>query len=663
MTQHRSLEESLLSKGQSSSWLAADTMLLNDDNEVCFCHNHLCRSYLCVVEILVSKASRAMMREVHWIFALSVVALLPLTAEGNFTFPSGNVLALNENGTNAITRTYDGLNRVTSYTEGGNTIGYRYYPSGKLAKLIYPGGTENGVGHVEYLYNAEGRLWQVIDRLDSTASPRVTTYSWNADGHLASVTRPNGTVRTITYDSAGRLSAIGESAGATSLLALGITYYPSDEIKALDVTPAAPLRKTKAVPAVAMTFDAANRVQTFAGQSVTHDADGNMTSGPLPATGAIAFAYDTRNRLTSAGGLTYTYNAEGNRVGIGGAESTSLVVDANSALPRVLVRTKNGVTTRYVYGVGLQYEVSSAGTATYYHYDQSGNTAMLTDQAGAVVDRISYSAYGEVRYRMAAFDTPFLYGGFFGVMTDANGLIAMRARYYNPLTKRFLTSDPAMDGLNWYAYAGGNPVSNAYPEGRFVHVVIGAGVGGLAGIGGQIVSDAISGELSGINQYAGSFAGGAVTGGIITVTGGTSLVAMAIAGGVGAGVGNVTAQSLSDKPFNGTELAVSTTIGTATALIPSPVLKVPGLNSGNGSWAHVADTQMAKLSAGTTASVAPTTLGKIVGANLYRETTAMFYDGASDAGYSRWIQPNTYSPIATGSGANAPLRISGGSRK
>ena len=378
---------------------------------------------------------------------------------------SGNLLALNENGTNAITRTYDGLNRVTSYTEGGNTIGYRYYPSGKLAKLIYPGGTENGVGHVEYLYNAEGRLWQVIDRLDSTASPRVTTYSWNADGHLASVTRPNGTVRTITYDSAGRLSAIGESAGATSLLALGITYYPSDEIKALDVTPAAPLRKTKAVPAVAMTFDAANRVQTFAGQSVTHDADGNMTSGPLPATGAIAFAYDTRNRLTSAGGLTYTYNAEGNRVGIGGAESTSLVVDANSALPRVLVRTKNGVTTRYVYGVGLQYEVSSAGTATYYHYDQSGNTAMLTDQAGAVVDRISYSAYGEVRYRMAAFDTPFLYGGFFGVMTDANGLIAMRARYYNPLTKRFLTSDPALDGLNWYAYADGNPINFSDPTG------------------------------------------------------------------------------------------------------------------------------------------------------------------------------------------------------
>jgi YD repeat-containing protein len=50
---------------------------------------------------------------------------------------NGNLLSLNENGANTISRTYDGLNRVTSYTHAGQTIGYRYYSSGKLAKLIY----------------------------------------------------------------------------------------------------------------------------------------------------------------------------------------------------------------------------------------------------------------------------------------------------------------------------------------------------------------------------------------------------------------------------------------------------------------------------------------------------------------------------------------------
>jgi RHS repeat-associated protein len=136
-----------------------------------------------------------------------------------------------------------------------------------------------------------------------------------------------------------------------------------------------------------------------------------------------------------------------------------------------------------VYGAGLQYEVNDAGAATYYHYDQSGNTAALTNQAGAIIERVVYSPYGTIRYRQSNFDTPFLYGGFFAVMTDANGLINMRARYYNPLTMRFLNSDPAMDGLNWYAYAGGNPINFADPTGYGASRVLDAMQGGLTALG------------------------------------------------------------------------------------------------------------------------------------------------------------------------------------
>ena len=187
-----------------------------------------------------------------------------------------------------------------------------------------------------------------------------------------------------------------------------------------------------------------------------------------------------------------SYNAESQRIGIGGtdhlsrgrlgedclqnsptgrderertSQTTSLVVDPNGAMSKVLVRNKNGTVTRYVYGAGLQYEVSSAGVATYYHYDQAGNTAALTNQAGTIVERVAYSPYGTIRYRQSNFDTPFLYGGFFGVMTDTNGLLQMRARYYNSLTMRFINADPAMDGWNWYAYANGNPVNWADPTG------------------------------------------------------------------------------------------------------------------------------------------------------------------------------------------------------
>jgi hypothetical protein len=59
-----------------------------------------------------------------------------------------------------------------------------------------------------------------------------------------------------------------------------------------------------------------------------------------------------------------------------------------------------------------------------------GNTVGLTNQAENLIDRINYTPYGSMRYRMAAHDTPFLFGGFFGIATDRNGLVHMRARYY-----------------------------------------------------------------------------------------------------------------------------------------------------------------------------------------------------------------------------------------
>lgn len=56
-------------------------------------------------------------------------------------------------------------------------------------------------------------------------------------------------------------------------------------------------------------------------------------------------------------------------------------------------------------------------------------------------------------------------------MTDDNGLIYMRARYYSPKLRRFANAD-IIHGtisnavtLNRYAYANGNPVSNIDPFG------------------------------------------------------------------------------------------------------------------------------------------------------------------------------------------------------
>lgn len=160
-----------------------------------------------------------------------------------------------------------------------------------------------------------------------------------------------------------------------------------------------------------------------------------------------------------------------NRVGITyGTNSVAYVVNPNAALSQVLMRVKNGVTNYYIYGVGLLYEVTETATATNtltYHYDYRGSTIALSDGNGNVTDRMEYSAYATLTYRTGTHDTPFLFNGRYGVMTDPNGLLYMRARYYNPYLCRFLNADPSgfSGGLNFYAYADGNPVSYLDPFG------------------------------------------------------------------------------------------------------------------------------------------------------------------------------------------------------
>ncbi|WP_405170646.1 RHS repeat-associated core domain-containing protein [Paenibacillus sp. FSL H8-0280] len=94
--------------------------------------------------------------------------------------------------------------------------------------------------------------------------------------------------------------------------------------------------------------------------------------------------------------------------------------------------------SRYIYGLGLIGREDADGTYLSYHYDLRGSTTLLTDERNQVTDRYTYGLYGELEQHEGLTQQPFAYNGRDGVMTDANGLYYMRARYYDPKLKRFL---------------------------------------------------------------------------------------------------------------------------------------------------------------------------------------------------------------------------------
>lgn len=128
------------------------------------------------------------------------------------------------------------------------------------------------------------------------------------------------------------------------------------------------------------------------------------------------------------------------------------------------------MTTKYVYGRGLIGEETNNSFKT-YHFDYRGSTVALTNINGTITDTFEYDTYGKLISRTGSTKILFMYNGRDGVVTDDNGLIYMRARYYSPELRRFVNADIIAGEitnaitLNRYAYANANPVSFVDPFG------------------------------------------------------------------------------------------------------------------------------------------------------------------------------------------------------
>ena len=87
---------------------------------------------------------------------------------------------------------------------------------------------------------------------------------------------------------------------------------------------------------------------------------------------------------------------------------------------------------------------------SYYTYDAHGSVVAMNGQGYA------YDAFGNILENGVTGYNPFRYNGEY--CDEETGMIYLRARYYDSSIGRFITEDPAKDGLNWYAFCGNNPV-------------------------------------------------------------------------------------------------------------------------------------------------------------------------------------------------------------
>ena len=160
---------------------------------------------------------------------------------------------------------------------------------------------------------------------------------------------------------------------------------------------------------------------------------------------------------------------------------------------------------------------------TYYHEDHLGSTRALSAIDSGT---LFYEPFGSLVHEVGA--TEEHTHRFTGKPLDGTGLYYYGARFYDPGLGRFISIDPARDGLNWYAYCYNNPLKYVDPDGQIPLLVVTGGIGAL--VGGSI--EAYRSYRDGGSVNWGRVTKGAAIGGVAgaTLGAGASLVASSTLG-------------------------------------------------------------------------------------------------------------------------------------
>jgi len=314
-----------------------------------------------------------------------------------FTSSSGKITAIKDPAGNSHTFTYSGnflakvsdplgyswlyendgyrLNKKTD--PNGNATSYTYDTSGKLAKSTDPNGKEKTISYTSNTTSTftekDGGVWTQqydisLNLPTSKTDPNgnTTSYTYDGNGNMLSVTKPDGAVTRYTYDSAGNMTSTTDPLGKTT------TYTHNNLGQVLTTT------------------DANNRTTTN-----SYDTNGNLLQTIDPKGAKTVYTYDSKgNLLTRTDPLgsitTYTYDSANNLVTAKDTSGgiTSFTYDINGNL--LTQKDPSGNITTYTYDAMNRPTTITdpLGNITQYTHDKNGNRVTVTDANGMVTTTV-----------------------------------------------------------------------------------------------------------------------------------------------------------------------------------------------------------------------------------------------------------------------------------
>ena len=443
------------------------------------------------------------------------------TSEPTSTFTYnllGQIKLLSRDTTN-IGATYDALGRMKTETQSYGSAYYQYDAAGNRTRITWSDGQ-----YVVYDYDNASRVTKIRENGLTSGLGVLATYAYDTWGRRASVTFGNGTSRAYGWDIVDRMAGVKiDLAGTTSDLVIGqaggsgtaIAYNPASQIRTLVRSNDAYAYNGRTNLSRSYTTNGLNQYNPAGGVTLGYDARGNLTSSKDSCSLASTFTYSKLNELTSATvrapspactatTSTMVYDGLGRMISFTAASATRLTYAGADLIDER--NTAGTILRRYVHGPGVDepivwYEGSAMSNRRWLQADERGSIVSMSDDAGAIV---GINAYDEFGIPAVGNTGRFQYTG--QTMYPELGLYNYKARMYSPTLGRFMQTDPIgyADGINWYNYAGGDPVNGTDPTGAIINVIANPVT---ISAGSQIIVAAVGGILSTIEGLFGGLFG------------------------------------------------------------------------------------------------------------------------------------------------------------